>query len=99
MSSQPLATALVDLVPMLERLRRLDADTVVRLRIDRDLLAAIAPVPVGVLVGRTVRMPDGDEAPADVTVGAAALSDMLSERDPADPSPLALPPRRGPGRR
>ncbi|MHA3704381.1 hypothetical protein ACXR2U_19585 [Jatrophihabitans sp. YIM 134969] len=91
---QPLATALTDLVPMLERLRRLDADTVVRLRIAPDLLAAVAPVPVGVLVGRTVRMPGGAETPADVTVGAGALSDMLAARDVDDPSPLPLPPRR-----
>ena len=94
MSAQPLAVALADLVPMLERLRRLDADTVVRLRIAPDLLGALAPVPVGVLVGRTVRMSGGAETPADVTVGAADLADMLATRDPDDPSPVPLPPRR-----
>ena len=89
-----LAAALTDLVPMLERLRRLDADTVVRLRIEPDLLVALAPVPVGVLVGRSVRMAGGNELPADVTVGAAALSDLLATRDPDDPTPIPLPPRR-----
>lgn len=93
-TSLPLARALFDMVPMLERLRRLDADTVVRLRIEPDLLAALAPVPVGVLVGRTVRMGGGAETPADVTVGAGALADMIAARDPEDPSPLPLPPRR-----
>jgi hypothetical protein len=93
-SAAPLTTALLDLVPMLERLRRLDADTVVRLRIEADRLGALAPVPVGVLVGRTVAMPGAAEDPADVTVGAAALADMLAGRVVDDPSPLPLPPRR-----
>lgn len=94
MSAAPLATALDDLVPMLERLRRLDADTVVRLSIEPELVRALAPVPVGVLVGRTVRMPGGAEVPGDVTVGAAALADLLVAREPDDPSPVQLPPRR-----
>lgn len=92
--ADPLARAVTDLLPMLERLRRLDGDGVVRLRIEAELLTALAPVPVGVLVGRTLRMPDAGEQPADVTVGVAALADMLAARDPADSSPLPLPPRR-----
>lgn len=93
--ADPLTAILLDLLPMLERIRRLDPAGVVRLQIGPDVVAALAPLPVGVIAARTLRIPGGEQRPADVTVGVAALADVLAAIEPdAEPGPLHLPPRR-----
>jgi hypothetical protein len=59
-----------DLAAFLSRAVRLDQAALVRLRAGADAATAYVRLPFGVLVSRSARM---EEAPDDVTVGAAAL--------------------------
>jgi hypothetical protein len=74
---------LADAGPFLIRLVRLDPGAVVRLRPGPDRRVTVwAALPWGVLVGRTVPGP----VPGDVTVGAAALLDVLGDESTVPPA-------------